>query len=709
MKKAFVRKISKKYLDTKLSVEERVGDLVSQMTLREKISQMLHGAPPIPRLGIPAYNWWNECLHGVARAGRATVFPQAIGMAASFDTDLMLKVATAISDEARAKHHQALKIGNHGIYFGLTFWSPNINIFRDPRWGRGQETYGEDPYLTAKIGTAFVKGLQGNDKKYLKLVATAKHYAVHSGPEKDRHVFNAVVSGRDLRETYLPAFKALIQDGKAYSVMGAYNRTNGEPCCGSHLLLQKILREEWGFQGYVVSDCWAIKDFHEFHKVTKSPEETVALALKNGCDIECGNLYGTLLDAYKQGLVTEADIDRAVKRLFTARFKLGMFDPEEEVPYSKIKPSVVNCEKHRRLARKMACESMVLLKNNGILPLKKDMKNVAVVGPNAMNQAVLLGNYNGFAPQMTTIFEGIVSKVSLGTQVAYSKGCELTGGNPTGIKPESGIDMILFKDVDVIIAVLGYTADLEGEEGQNEFGGDRGFYGLPGHQQHLLEVLHKTGRPVVLVAAAGSPIDLNWADKNVDAVVMAWYPGEEGGNAVADVLFGDCNPSGRLPITFVKSYDQIPEFTDYRMTGRTYRFMKEKPLYQFGYGLSYTKFSYGNLKLSKRKIGVSESVAVTAEVKNVGKLAGDEVVQLYVSDIKASVPVPIRHLEGFKRIHLKPGCKAKVSFTIKPSQLAAYKDDGTPFVEPGSFRISVGGGQPGYPASKCVETVLEVV
>ncbi len=697
-----------KHFDTTLPVAARVASLISQMTLREKIAQMLHAAPPVPRLGIPAHNWWNECLHGVARAGKATVFPQAIGMAASFDTDLMFKTATAISDEARAKHHQAARIGNRGIYFGLTFWTPNINIFRDPRWGRGQETYGEDPYLTARMGVAFVKGLQGNDRKYLKLVATAKHYAVHSGPEKDRHVFDAVVSGRDFRETYLPAFKALVKEARVQSVMGAYNRTYGEPCCGSALLLQTILREEWGFDGYVVSDCWALDDFHTRHKVTATPEETAALALKNGCDIECGGLYRALLAACQQGLVKEADVDRALTRLFTARFKLGMFDPDKKVPYSKIRPAVVNCEEHRQLSRRMARESMVLLKNNGILPLKKDIRTIAVVGPTAMNQAALLGNYTGFAPRMTTIFEGILGKVLPGTQVAYHQGCQLSGGNPTGLKPEGTIDVIPFQDMDAIIAVAGYTAQLEGEEGCTEAEGDRANYGLPGHQQHLLEVLHQTGKPLILVVTAGSPVDLNWANEHADAVLMAWYPGEEGGNAVADVLFGDYNPSGRLPITFVKSYDDIPAFSDYTMAGRTYRYMEKKPLYPFGYGLSYTSFAYSKLQLRKKTIAPADSVEVSVDVKNTGKLAGDEVVQLYVSALDASVTAPIRHLEGFARIHLKPGRRTRVRFTLTPEQLASYTDDGTPIVEAGRYRISVGGGQPGNASSPCVQAVLTV-
>lgn len=690
------KKIDKRYLSDKLPAEERAKILISNMTIREKISQMLNFSPPIPRLGIHEHNWWNECLHGVARAGKATVFPQAIGMAASFDDKLMNKVAVAISDEARAKHHDGARRGNRGIYFGLTYWTPNINIFRDPRWGRGQETYGEDPHLTEKMGVAFVKGLQGNDKKYLKLVATAKHFAVHSGPEKLRHVFDAVISKRDFRETYLRAFKKLVQEAKVESVMGAYNRLFGEPCCGSETLLQKILREEWGFKGYVVSDCWALKDFHTTHNVTKTPEETCALALKNGCDLECGDLYPNLLGAYQSGLVTEEDIDRALIRLFTARIKLGMFDPENKVPFSKIPISKVNCKEHVALSRKMACESIVMLKNNGILPLdKKTIKNIAVIGPNALNPMAMLGNYNGFSPNISTVLEGILDKADPGTQVAYHFGCELKGTKPTSLKPDGSIDVIPIKDLDAIIAVVGYTAEIEGEEGCTEFGeGDRVSYGLPGQQQNLLEVLKQTGRPLIVVVLSGSPVDLNWAKENADAIIFGWYPGEQGGNAIADVLFGDYNPAGRLPITFPKSYEQLPEFTDYNMAGRTYRFMEKEPLYYFGYGLSYTKFSYSGIRLSKKKIKAGEKVKVQATVKNCGKLAGDEVVQLYVSALDANVPVPKLHLEGFSRITLKPGQSKNVEFELNNEALQSFDDDGNPFIAKGRYRISIGGGQP---------------
>ena len=693
------------HLNTNLPIKERVEYLVSKLTLREKISQMVHAAPPIPRLRIEAHNWWNECLHGVARAGRATVFPQAIGMAASFNTRLLRKAATVISDEARAKHHAAARMGNRSIYFGLTYWTPNINIFRDPRWGRGQETYGEDPFLTARMGVAFIKGLQGTDPKYLKLVATAKHYAVHSGPETLRHEFDAIAGPRDLRETYLPAFKACVQEANVQSIMGAYNRTNGEPCCGSPKLLQQILRDEWGFDGYVVSDCWAIMDFHTGHKITKTEQESGAMALQNGCDLNCGSLYRELLGAVDQGLITEADVDRAVTRLFTARMKLGMFDPPSKVPYSKIKASVVNSAAHRKTSLQMARESIVLLKNQKALPLRKDMHNVAVVGPCAMNIYSLLGNYNGFAPNMKTIFEGVLDKVSVGTKAETSKGCDLTGDKPIEFL-DCGVQFL--KDADAVVAVVGYTAEIEGEEGCTDGGGDRSIYGLPGRQQELLETLRGYAQKLIVVAVGGSPIDLSWAQKHADAVLFAWYPGESGGEAVADVLFGDYNPAGRLPITFPKSYDQLPAFEDYRMAGRTYRFMKKEPLYRFGYGLSYTTFAYRKLKLTPRRIRSDQSVAVSVEVKNTGKLAGDEVAQLYVIRERNSVPVPRLHLEGFARVRLDPGESQTVEFTLKPAQLTSYDDEGNPFTESGSYLISVGGGQPDDAQSGAVSSTLKV-
>ena len=697
-----------RYQDASLPIEERVDDLVSRMTLEEKASQMVHEAPAIPRLGIPEYNWWSECLHGVGRAGVATVFPQAIGLAASFDQSLMRRVAEAISDEARAKHHEAARNGNRGSCFGLTYFSPTINLFRDPRWGRGQETYGEDPYLTGRMGVAFVKGLQGDHPRYLKLVATAKHFAVHSGPEGVRSAFNAEVSPRDLRESYLAHFKACVQDGAAASVMGAYNRLNGQPCCASPILLNDILRTEWGFNGYVVSDLDAIANLHASHKITSTPAESAAAGVKGGCDLNCGRVYGVLADSVRQGLIDEATVDRALKRLFTARFRLGMFDPPEKVPYTQIPPAVVDSPQHRALARQMAQESIVLLKNaDRTLPLNRNLKTIAVIGPNAHVRSVLLGNYNGMPSRCSTVLEGILGAASPGTQVLYAAGCTARG--------EKGRDfdwaVQLASPADAVVAVMGYTPELEGEQGDaadSDGSGDRARIDLRGAQGELLRKLHETGKPVVLVLTGGSPIILNWEAEHIPAILMAWYPGEEGGAAVADVLFGDANPAGRLPVTFVKSLDQVPAFDDYRMQGRTYRFMSDEPLYRFGYGLSYTTFRYSGLRLSRGTVAPGEPVNVSVEVENTGDRAGDEVVQLYVRDVQASVPVPRLHLEGFARVRLAPRTRTTVTFALKPEQLACYGDDGRPFGEPGEFAISVGGGQPDGPASGALTAVLTV-
>ena len=697
--------------DISRSPNERAADLVSRMTREEKVSQMTHRAPAIPRLGIPEYNWWNECLHGVERAGKATVFPQSVGLAATFDPPLVRRVATAISDEARAKHHQALRQGNRGQYFGLTYWTPNINIFRDPRWGRGQETYGEDPYLTARLGVAFVNGLQGNDPRCLKLVATPKHFAVHSGPEPQRHHFDAVASPRDMRETYLPAFEACVREAGAASVMGAYNRTNGEPCCASKTLLIDILRDEWGFRGYVVSDCGAICDIHDHHRVTDSAAESAALAVRNGCDLNCGGVYSALLTALDDGLIDEEDIDTALKRLFAARFQLGMFDPPDTIPYSNIPPTIVNGQKHRELARQVARDSLVLLKNdNAVLPLRKDLKNIAVVGPVAYDTRVLHGNYYGYAGQMTTILEGIVDAVAAGTQVNYEPGCGLASADPVA----EGAVKRAADQADVVVAALGYSPELEGEEGavntvaMSEGGGDRLSIDLPGRQEELLKLLCSSGKPVVLVLTGGSPIALNWAKENVPAILMSWYPGEQGGNAVADVLFGDVSPSGRLPLTFVKSLDDLPPFENYSMQQRTYRFMDAEPLFPFGYGLSYTAFRYTNLKFSRETVKAGQDVVVTADVRNTGRRASDEIVQLYIADREASVPVPALHLEGVRRIRLEPHETQTVAFTIHARQFAAYRDDGTAFIEPGEFVISIGGGQPADPAAAAVSATLTI-
>ena len=821
-----------------LTTEERVADLVSKMTLQEKADQLLYTAPAIPRLGIPAYNWWNEALHGVARAGYATVFPQSITIANSWDEGLMFNVANAISDEARAKYHEFQRRGKTGIYQGLTFWSPNINIFRDPRWGRGHETYGEDPFLTGKMGYEFVKGMQGDDPKYLKVVATAKHYAVHSGPEPLRHSFNAKVSESDLRETYLPAFRTLVMDAGVYSVMGAYNRFRDYPCCANPVLYG-ILRNEWGFKGYIVSDCWAISDFYKFTGFAKDPAEAAAQAVKAGTDLECGVDYKNLVEAVSRGLLTEADINVAVKRIFTARFKLGMFDPDIIVPYAQI-PFFVNCSDYNNsLSRDAARKSIVLLKNaNNLLPLSKDIKTIAVIGPNADNFESLIGNYNGIPKDPVTILRGINNKVSPDTKVIYAEGSDLAEGihnlapipsrylqtsdgiqgafgeyfNSTEMKgepsftriddnidfywehlsprydlpddnfgirwttylvpPETGtyalgswgssayeilldgktiissrsdhsafhIEVpaelqagkkykieVLYKnyagdadikflwarprlniteqavkaatDADVVILVLGLSQRLEGEEMPIKIdgfsGGDRTNLNLPLVQEQLLNAVCATGKPVVVVLANGGPLSVNKAREKAAAILLAGYGGQQGGNAVADILFGDYNPAGRLPVTYYKSIDQIPAFENYDMTGKTYRFFTKEPLYPFGYGLSYTTFTYSNLSVPE-KAAAGENVTVSVTVTNTGKRTGDEVVELYLTDEKASTPRPIRQLEGFKRITLKPGESKDVQFIMQSRQFSIINNKDKRVIEPGYFTISVGGKQPGF-------------
>ena len=846
------------FLDTRLSIEERVNDLVGRLTLEEKISQMMNAAPPIERLGIPAYNWWNECLHGVARAGLATVFPQAIGLGATWDEELMLRVATTISDEARAKHHNFVKENKRFIYQGLTFWSPNINIFRDPRWGRGQETYGEDPFLTGRLAVQFIRGLQGNDPKYFKTIATVKHFAVHSGPEPERHYFDATTDERDFREIYLPQFKMGIMEGKAYSVMCAYNRYEGEACCGSRRLLIDILRNEWNFDGYVVSDCGAIGDIYRHHKIVQTPEEAAALAVISGCDLECSNTYEHLNEAVKENLITENEINVAVKRLFTARFKLGMFDPPEMVEYTKIPYSIVDSKEHKELALETARESIVLLKNeNNLLPLKKDVGTIAVIGPNSDEWLMLLGNYNGIPSDPITPLRGIKEKLSGHSKVLYARGCELAEGLPyyevipsdvffhgnvkglnvqyynnkdlngdvlfsevdntlnadwkegaprddmdddnfsvrwsgelipiksgqyqLGIISTCNTDLYLndsvvantsyhfrneygdprlrktdpvfleagkkykikveaketygdaqvqlvwsqpkdnikdqlkkealqiAKQSDVIIMCMGLTARMEGEEMDIELegfdGGDRTRLDLPDVQQELIKEIYALGKPVVLVLLNGSALAVNWSNKNIPAIIEAWYPGQAGGTAIADVLFGDYNPGGKLPVTFYKSVEDLPLFEDYNLTTHTYRYFKGEPLYPFGYGLSYTSFSYDNLKLDNN-YSVGDTVKLSVDVRNTGKVSGDEVVQVYISDLDAPVRVPIRSLKGFKRIHLKPGEVQTIDFSIVPDAFSIINDYNERVILPGKFEIYVGGGQPD---SKGTETGLNIL
>jgi beta-glucosidase len=688
------------FQDPDLPIDARVDDLVGRLTIAEKATQMLHEAPAIERLGIPAYNWWNEGLHGVARAGVATVFPQAIGLAAMWNAERLYEVAVAISDEARAKHHEFLRHGDHGMYKGLTFWSPNINIFRDPRWGRGHETYGECPYLTARLGVAFCRGLQGDDPNYLKVVATPKHYAVHSGPEGLRHSFDAVVSEKDLRETYLPAFEACVIEAKAESIMAAYNRTNGEPCSGSPTLLGKILRDEWEFDGFVVSDCWAIKDFHEHHKVTRSWEESAAVAVKAGCDLNCGCTYEHIPAAVAQGLLGEADIDACVKRLFRARMRLGMFDPPARVPWAAIPYETNDSPEHHALARVAARESIVLLKNEGgLLPLPKDLRSIAVIGPNGYDPHVLVANYFGVPSRAVTPLDGIRAAVSPRTKVTYTDGCKLQGTKTDGLGRAGNLSeaVSVAARADVVVLCLGLSAEIEGEQGDasnSEAAGDKVDLRLPGLQQRLMEMIVALGKPTVLCVLAGSALDLTWAHEHVPAIVYAWYPGGEGGTALAEVLFGDVSPAGRLPITFPRSLDDVPDFRSYAMKGRTYRYAEKTPLYPFGYGLSYTRFAYRDAAVSSARVPAGETVTVSATVENVGNVASDEVVQLYVKDLEASCAVPVHDLRGFARIRLGPGEKQTIAFDLTARDLMLVTDAGQRILEPGRFRATIGGSQP---------------
>jgi beta-glucosidase len=690
------------YNNPSLSVEVRVADLVSRMTVEEKISQMQHSAPSIERLGIPAYNWWNEALHGVARNGIATVFPQAIAMAATWNTDLIYQEATIISTEARAKHYEALSKKEHKIYQGLTFWSPNINIFRDPRWGRGQETYGEDPFLTAQIGIAFVKGLQDNNDKYFKVVATAKHFAVHSGPESNRHSFDAWPSEIDLYETYLPAFEALVKEAGVYSFMGAYNRVYGTPSCASDLLLDNILRRKWGFTGYVVSDCWAISDFYKYHKFVPDAAKASALAVKAGTDLACGEEYGHLIEAVKLGYITEAQIDVSVKRLFTARMKLGMFDPFEMVPFASIKPVDYNTLENRQLALKVARESIVLLKNDKqTLPLSKKVKSIAVVGPYADELSVLLGNYNGDPTNPVTILQGIKNRAGKNIRVTYSKGVEqpeklAQDKNLEKLQPALESDAIsVAAKSDVIVFVGGISPELEGEEMPVKIdgfsGGDRTHLDMPKNQELILMKLVALKKPVILILTNGSALSVNLANDHVQAIVEAWYPGGDGGTAVAEVLFGDYNPAGRLPLTFYKSINDIPPFEDYRMEGKTYRYFKGEPLYAFGFGLSYSRFEYSAPKLSQTVFENGQPIGINVTLTNVGDRDGDEVVQVYLKQPESVASRPLQSLVAFKRIHLRKGESQTVNLTVPATQLRHFNTKiGDYSIAKGIYELAVG-------------------
>ena len=831
---------NEKYKNTALPFEQRVEDLVSRMTLEEKVSQLSYESAEIARLGIPEYNWWNECLHGVGRAGIATVFPQAIGMAAMWDNKEMFEIASAVSDEARAKHHDFIKQNKRGIYQGLTYWTPNINIFRDPRWGRGMETYGEDPFLTGELGVAYIKGLQGDDPKYLKLVATAKHFAVHSGPEALRHSFDVTPEQYDFIETYTPQFKKVVQEAGVYSVMCAYNRYNGLPCCGNKDL-ENLLRKDWGFEGYIVSDCWAVRDFYEenAHEIVNTKAEAAAMSVQAGTDLNCGDSYPALIEAVEKEYILESEIDIALKRILLARMKLGMFDPESEVPFASIPLSIVDSKEHQKLALDAARKSIVLLRNEGnLLPFNKEMRNIAVIGPNADDLEVLLGNYNGYSSSPKTPLTGIKEKLP-NANVVYAQGCALAEGMPqltaipgevlfvdsaktaTGLKGEyfnntelegqptmvrndntidfewwangpggnidgntfsvrwSGVivpkvtgeyalggegfsgfnlwiddnEFIQFKDVhhprkqyeyirleagrtynlrleyvqnkteyalmrllwqepgknlkedaiqlaqnsDLVILCMGLSPLLEGEEMKVKVKGfakgDREDIQLPETQTELIKAIHKLGKPTVLVLLNGSALAFNWEAENIPAIIEAWYPGQAGGTAIADVIFGDYNPSGRLPVTFYSSIDQLPPFDDYRMEGRTYRYFKGIPLYEFGYGLSYTTFEYSDL-IVPEEIMAGEDLPISVKITNVGKMAGEEVVQLYISHPNIDFKVPVRTLKGFERVSLDSGESMIVNFTLTPDAIAILNQKNNYVITGEALSISVGGKQP---------------
>jgi beta-glucosidase len=857
------------YRDTSLPIEKRVDDLVSLMTLQEKVLQMQHTAPAIPRLGVPSYDWWSEALHGVARSGYATVFPQAIGMAATWDDKLVHLEAETIATEARAKYNQAQREGNHSIFYGLDFWSPNINIFRDPRWGRGQETYGEDPFLTAKLGVAFVTGLQGNDPKYFKAIATPKHYAVHSGLESERHRFNVNPSRHDLEDTYLPAFRATIVDGHADSIMCAYNAVDGAPACANKYLLQETLRDAWKFQGYVTSVCGAVEDITTGHKYTPDNEHGSAVAVQAGTDTTCGNEYVALPKAVRDGVIKESEIDTALKRLFTARFRMGMFDPPDAVDFNQIPFSQNDSPHHRVLALKAAREAIVLLKNqDGMLPFKPNVKTIAVIGPNAESLAALEGNYNGAPSHPVCPLDGIRKLFEGKAKVLYSQGAPYLeevpvpvprtvfhtadGASTDGLKaeyfsktdlsgkpvltridpqiqfdwnsaaPAKGVPMKAFavrwtgtltppgpgnytfsvpkpewnpaggteafrvyldaklvldttlpapatwveqgkkeprttfqahfedtkahpfrleyvhqsrlfgagatfnwqlpiavlrdeavkaaQQADVVAAFVGLSPNLEGEEMPIHVpgfsGGDRTEIGLPEAQQQLLEALAATGKPLVVVLMSGSALTVNWAQAHAGAVLEAWYPGEEGGTAIAETLAGVNNPGGRLPVTFYASLDQLPPFDDYSMQNRTYRYFPGKPLYGFGYGLSYSIFQYSNLKLSSSELKAGDDLTVEADVRNTSGTAGDEVAELYL-EFPQTPGAPARALRGFERLHLAPGETHHVTYTLRARDLSMVDDKGEHVVAPGEYNVFVGGAQPGDTAGG-VRTRLEI-
>ena len=684
------REAAPRYRNPDLSAVERANDLVRRMTVAEKISQTMTAAPAIPRLGVPAYEWWSEALHGVARAGKATVFPQSIALAATFDDPLIKRVATAISDEGRAKFNEAQARGERGRYHGLTFFSPNINIFRDPRWGRGHETFGEDPLLTTRMGIAFITGLQGDNPHYWKTIATAKHFAVHSGPEVDRHTFDPHVSAHDLADTYLPHFEAAVRHGRVASVMAAYNAVNGEACAASPTLLDETLRKRWGFLGYVVGDCGAVDDIWRHHKLASGPAEAAAKALRAGTDLDCGTAYKNLDVALARGLITEADLDRAVVRLFAARFRLGLFDPPERLPWSRLGADTIESPAHLVLAREVAERSIVLLDNRaGLLPLGPSIKRLAVVGPMADDLPVLLANYHGIPTHPVKLLDGVREAADArGVIVDYAPGARLVETSPARIAAA----VAAAREADAVIAFVGLDPRLEGEEHGERFnpGGDRLDLDIPAAQRELVEAVLATGKPVIAVLTGGSALAVPWLAARAAAIVYAWYPGAEGGHAVAEVLFGDVNPAGRLPITIYRSAADLPPFASYDMRGRTYRYFDGEPLYGFGHGLSYTTFRYSGLGA----IG-GQFAAISVEVQNTGTRAGDEVVQVYVVPRNPPAYAPRRWLAGFSRIALAAGEKRRIKISMAANALTMVDEKGARQPLDGDVEISVGGRQPG--------------
>lgn len=689
----------KPWLNSELDMETRVSALINAMTFEEKISQTVHTSAAIDRLEVDEYNWWNEALHGVARSGRATVFPQVIGMAATFDPVLVESIGDAISDEARAINNHLLENGKaQSLYQGLTFWSPNVNIFRDPRWGRGQETYGEDPFLSGRLGSAFIRGMQGDDPHYLKVATCAKHFAVHSGPEALRHEFNAIASPKDLRETYLPAFKECVDAGVA-AIMCAYNRTNDEGCCGSNLLLQNILLDEWNFQGHIVSDCWALANFHDKHNLTADYAESAALALKSGVNLNCGDTYAQgLEDAIERGLVTEEDLDSRLKRLFRTRFKLGMFDEPEKNPYRSIGTEVINDDAKKNLALEVARKSIVMLKNDNALPLDPNSKFIYMTGPLASNTLSLVGNYNGINSDMKTIVEGIAGKTSPSTRMQYRQGALLTTENKNEIDWFSG----QAGDADATIVVLGLTLLLEGEEGESIASSHKGDIldmKLPESQLTLLRKINekakRSGKKVITVICAGMPLDLIEVSELSDAVLYAWYPGERGGDAVADIIFGNVSPSGKLPITFPRSVNQLPAYEDYSMNGRTYKYMEESPLYPFGFGLGYAKMEWEKPSISNKWVMKDQNLEVSLIIRNNSTIDAEEVVQVYLSFDSEKESLPKSSLVDFKRVAVKKGTQSKVTFSIPYGAFCYYNNAGEKVQHQGKAIVTIGNSSPG--------------